>query len=552
MSDNARFSPFPSSRRRFLEAGTALAGAAVMPRILAIPGALAQAGSTMVIAAPATPQSLDCNFDVSLGTFEAVAALYDNILAFETLADSQVETALREDIAFHPDKPGGVNMKGKLAESWELDPSGKRAVFKLREGVKSNWGNELTAEDVKWTWDRKFGLGALGAFYNSVIGLKRPEDVRVEDTYVVSFNVDDPNPLLLKIQANLYCPIYDATKCKEVGGSDDPWATKFIENDSAGFGPYRLSQLTRGQQAVFQARDDYWGGKPAIDTVVFREVPTSAARVQLLRGGAVDIAQYLQPLEIIDLQKAPNVAVETVPASFMIWIELNSKIPPFDNVDVRRAMNFAYPQEQILQTVFQNLASPLTGCMPNIYPGYVENYPYSYDLAQARALLEQAGLGGGFQTTLSYNAGDPVQEPIAILYQSALREIGVELQLRKMPAGTFYNFVSERGQPMIFYVDSPWCPDPGYSMQLYFDSESFVNYSNYSNPRVDELLAETASTADEQARLDMMAEAQRIVMDEAPWTFIAYPNYTMARKSDLMGWTYYTSNNIRFQDFHRG
>jgi peptide/nickel transport system substrate-binding protein len=552
MSDNARFSPFPSSRRRFLEAGTALAGAAVMPRILAIPGALAQAGSTMVIAAPATPQSLDCNFDVSLGTFEAVAALYDNILAFETLADSQVETALREDIAFHPDKPGGVNMKGKLAESWELDPSGKRAVFKLREGVKSNWGNELTAEDVKWTWDRKFGLGALGAFYNSVIGLKRPEDVRVEDTYVVSFNVDDPNPLLLKIQANLYCPIYDATKCKEVGGSDDPWATKFIENDSAGFGPYRLSQLTRGQQAVFQARDDYWGGKPAIDTVVFREVPTSAARVQLLRGGAVDIAQYLQPLEIINLQKAPNAAVGTVPASFMIWIELNSKIPPFDNVDVRRAMNFAYPQEQILQTVFQNLASPLTGCMPNIYPGYVENYPYSYDLAQARALLEQAGLGGGFQTTLSYNAGDPVQEPIAILYQSALREIGVELQLRKMPAGTFYNFVSERGQPMIFYVDSPWCPDPGYSMQLYFDSESFVNYSNYSNPRVDELLAETASTADEQARLDMMAEAQRIVMDEAPWTFIAYPNYTMARKSDLMGWTYYTSNNIRFQDFHRG
>ena len=552
MSDNARFPRFPVGRRRFLEASSALAGVAVIPRILAIPRAFAQAGSTMVIAAPATPQSLDCNFDVSLGTFEAVAALYDNVLAFETMPDQQVPTATREDIAFHQDKPGAVNMKGKLAESWELDPSGKRAVFKLREGVKSNWGNELTAEDVKWTWDRKFGLEALGAFYTSVIGLKRPDGVKVEDTYVVSFNVDEPNPLLLKIQANLYCPIYNSTKCKEVGGSDDPWASKFIENESAGFGPYRVAQLTRGQQAVFQARDDYWGGKPAVETVVFREVPTSAARVQLLRGGAVDIAQYLQPLEIIDLQKAPNVAVETVPASFMIWIELNAKMPPFDNADVRRAMNFAYPQEQVLQTVFQNLANPLKGCMPNIYPGYVEYYPYSYDPARARELLEQAGLGGGFQTTLSYNAGDPVQEPIAILYQSALREIGVDLQLRKVPAGTFYNFVSERGQPMIFYVDSPWCPDPGYSMQLYFDSKSFVNYSNYSNASVDELLAKTASTADDQARLDMMAAAQKIVMDEAPWTFIAYPNYTMARKADLMGWTYYTSNNIRFQDFRRG
>lgn len=542
----------PIDRRRFLQATTALAGAAVMPRILAIPQAYAQAGSTIVIAAPATPQSLDCNFDVSLGTFDSIGALYDGLLGFEKIPDEGVPTALREDISYHPDKPGGVNMKGKLAESWELDPSGTRAVFKLREGVLSNWGNELTAEDVKWTWDRAFALGALGAFYTDVSGLKRPEDVRVEDKYVVSFNTDNPNPLLLKIQTNLYTPVYDSTKCKEVGGSDDPWARRFIENDSAGFGPYRLQQLTRGQQAVFQARDDYWGGKPAIETVIFREVPTSAARVQLLRGGAVDIAQYLQPLEIISLQGINEVAVETVPASFMIWIELNAKIAPFDNVEVRRAMNFAFPQREVIDTVYQGLASPLNGCMPNIYPGFTgDHYDYEHDLDRAQELLAEAGLGDGFRTTLSYNAGDPVQEPIAIIYQSALRQIGVELELRKVPAGSFYNFVTERQQPMIFYVDSPWCPDPGYSLTLYFDSKSYVNYSNYANDEVDELIAKTAATADEAARLEMMRQAQEIIMREAPWTFIAYPNYTMARRADLQGWTYYTSNNIRFQDFHR-
>jgi peptide/nickel transport system substrate-binding protein len=540
-------------RRAFLKATSALASAAVMPRIIGMSPALAQAGSTMVIAAPATPQSLDCEFDVSLGTFEAIAALYDHLLNFAIIPDPKVPDARREDIAYYADKPGGVNMVGKLAESWEVDPGGRFARFKLREGVKSNWGNELTAEDVKWTWDRKFALGALGAFYTKVIGLKRPEDVKVESRYVVSFNVDEPNPLLLKIQPNLYGgPIYDSVKCKEAGGADDPWAKKFLENNSAGFGPYRLEQLTRGQQAVFKARDDYYFGKPAIDTVIFREVPTSAARVQLLRGGAVDIAQYLQPLEIIDLKSAQNVAVETVDASFMIWIELNAKIAPFDKVDVRRAMNYAFPREQVMQTVYQGLASPLDGCMPNIYPGYQKLSLYAYDLAKAKSLLEQAGVGGGFQTSLSYNAGDPVQEPIAILYQSSLREIGVDLQLRKVPAGSFYNFVSERKQPMIFYVDSPWCPDPGYSLQLYFQSESFVNYSNYVNARVDELLAKAASTADDTVRLEVTGEAQRIVMDEAPWTFIAYPNYTMARKADLKGWTYYTSNNIRFQDFSRG
>lgn len=540
------------SRRNLLQAASASAAAAVMPRILGMGNAMAQGASTLVIAAPATPQSLDCNFDVSLGTFEAIAALYDGLLGFEKVADESVPAALREDTSYHADKPGGVNMVGKLAESWELDPSGKRAVFKLREGVMSNWGNELTAEDVRWTWNRAFELGALGAFYTAVTGLKTPDDIKVEDKYVVSFNVEDPNPLLLKIHTNLYTPVYDSVKCKEAGGSDDPWARKFIENESAGFGPYRLQQLTRGQQAVFQAREDYYGGKPAIDTVVFREVPTSAARVQLLQGGAVDIAQYLQPLEVISLKDVPNVAVETVPASFMIWVELNAQIAPFDNVDVRRAMNYAFPQQEVIKAVYQDLASPLNGCMPNIYPGFSDEFfGYEYDLDKAKELLEKAGHGGGFKTSLAYNAGDPVQEPIAIIYQSALRNIGVELELKKVPAGSFYNFVTDRKQPMIFYVDSPWCPDPGYSLTLYFDSKSYVNYSNYANAEVDGLLADMAATADDSVRLEKAREAQKIIVDEAPWTFVAYPNYTMARKADLNGWTYYTSNNIRFQDFSR-
>src|SRR5258708_39000655 len=110
----------------------------------------------------------------------------------------------------------------------------------------------------------------------------------------------------------------------------------------------------------------------------------------------------------------------------------------------------------------------------------------------AKALLKEAGFAAGFKTSLAYNAGGPVQEPIAILYQTALREIGVELELKKVPAATFYNAVSERKQPMTFYVDSPWCPDVGYSMALYFSSDSFVNYSNYKNEEVDKLIKDTA------------------------------------------------------------
>ena len=232
----------------------------------------------------------------------------------------------------------------------------------------------------------------------STLGLENKEGVKVEGKYTVSINLDNPNPLLAKLQPNLYKPIYDSTKCKQVSNADDPWARKFIENNSAGFGPYRLDQLQRGQQAVFKARADYYRGKPAMDTVIFREVPTSATRASLLQGGAVDIAQYLQPLEIIKLRGQKGVAVDSVDASFMIWLELNAQIAPFDNAKVRQAMNFAFPQEQVLKTVFQGLAAPLNGCMPNIYPGFTDKFwKYKYDPDMAKALLKEAGLVVRFQ-----------------------------------------------------------------------------------------------------------------------------------------------------------
>ncbi len=539
------------NRRDVLKRGASLAGAVALPGGV-ISNAIAATSTTLVIAAPATPQSLDCNFDVSLGTFEAIAALYDNLLEFKKIPDPKQPGASREDIADHPDMPAGIAVQGKLAESFELDPAGKFIRFQLRQGINSNWGNELTAEDVKWTWDRKFGLGAIGAFYLSTLGLENKEGVKVEGKYTVSINLDHPNPLLAKLQPNLYAPIIDSTQCKQESTTDDPWARKFLENNSAGFGPYRLDHMQRGQQAVFKAREDYYRGKPAMDTVIFREVPTSATRASLLQGGAVDIAQYLQPLEIIKLRNEKGVAVDSVNASFMIWLELNTQIEPFGNLKVRKAMNFAFPQEQVLKTVFQGLASPLNGCMPNIYPGFTDKFwAYKYDPEMAKALLKEAGLSSGFKTSIAYNAGDPVQEPIAILYQTALRYIGVELELKKFPPATFYNAVSERKQPIIFYVDSPWCPDAGYSMTLYFNSKSFVNYSNYKNDDVDALIRDTARTNDQAKRLTMMTNAQQTVMSEAPWVFIAYPGYHMTRRANLKGFTYYTSNNIRFQDFSR-
>ncbi len=217
---NLSCGPFANlNRRNVLQAASAAAAAAVMPRILQIPSAMAQGGSTLVVAAPATPQSLDCNFDVSLGTFEAIAALYDGLLGFEKIPDREGSDGAARRHRLSRRQAGWRQHGGQAGRELGARPERQRAVFKLRQGVKSNWGNELTAEDVRWTWNRAFELGALGAFYTAVCGLKKPEDIKVEDKYTVSFNVEEPNPLLLKIHTNLYTPVYDSVKCKAEGGA---------------------------------------------------------------------------------------------------------------------------------------------------------------------------------------------------------------------------------------------------------------------------------------------------------------------------------------------
>src|SRR6218665_3970184 len=248
----------PLSRRSVLRLGAAAGALAFAPGLVG-PSFAQDRAKTLVVGAPATPLSLDVENSLSLGTIDTVAAFYDYLIGFNTVPDPKVEGVMREDLKPDPALPGGYNLKGFLAESWEFAPDGKSVKFTLRQGVLSNWGNELTAEDVKYTFDRKFEVKGAGAFMTGVMGLSGKDAVKVEDKYVVSFKLDKPNPILMIVCGHLANPIFDATKCKEMATADDPWARKFLDTNVAGFGPYALKEVTRGQQLVATARSDYWG-----------------------------------------------------------------------------------------------------------------------------------------------------------------------------------------------------------------------------------------------------------------------------------------------------
>jgi peptide/nickel transport system substrate-binding protein len=285
-------------------------------------------------------------------------------------------------------------------------------------------------------------------------------------------------------------------------------------------------------------------------TIVYKEVPASPQRVALVQGGDADVAQYLRPRELRLLSRTKGVRVDAIRGTQQTWIELNAKMKPFDSVQVRQAMNYAFPQDEVIRTVYQGYGQPLRTGIPTLYPAATEKFwTYRHDPEKAKALLRQGGHPDGFSATLSYNAGVPEQEEIATIYQTALRDVGVDLKLNKLPAGTFYDYVSKRSQAMIFYTDAPWNPDPGYANTLYFHSKSFVNYSNYVNKRVDTLIDRGLGMVDLKKRIPMYQQVQKIYMAEAPWVFIVRPAPALAVRDNVRGWVYYTSNNVRFQDF---
>ena len=179
-------------RRDFLRGAAAVTavGAAAQDKARA-----ADTNKTLVIASPATPQGLDLEYDASLGTIDIAGGFYDTPLAYKKIPDPTSPDVLREDTGVHPELPYGLALEGRLAEKWELAPDGKRVTFTMRQGVKSNWGNLLTAEDVRYSWERRFNSKGNGSFMASMLGTTF-DHIKVESPQVVSFHFEKQTPLI--------------------------------------------------------------------------------------------------------------------------------------------------------------------------------------------------------------------------------------------------------------------------------------------------------------------------------------------------------------------
>src|SRR5207249_4938827 len=203
-------------------------------------------------------------------------------------------------------------------------------------------------------------------------------------------------PMALDTVALSNNAILDADEVKAHASTDDPWAAEWLKRNPAGVGPYRLVKNEPGVEIVLEATPNYWRPKPPFERIVLKLVPNEADRVLLLKRKAVQLVAGrpgLSPKNVKSLEGEPGLKVFTVGDTACNYLAMNQKKPPFDNLLVRLAVNYAIPIQAILPSVLYGYGVQMTSPIPNLTPSHLGTYsPYKHDIARAQSLMKEANV----------------------------------------------------------------------------------------------------------------------------------------------------------------
>ena len=331
-------------------------------------------------------------------------------------------------------------IRPSLATSWSVSADGRTYTFTLRPNVKFASGNPFTAADVKWSLERQINLKGNGAFLTNGV-----DAVVALDPMTVAIHLDAPNPALLPILTDPALSPIDSKLVTAQGGDAGPDAvTKdkaeaWLNQHSAGTGPYVLDSYTPNQQLTMVRNPNYWNGSPKLDRIALRQIPVASDQAQMVQKGDLDIAMVLGPDQAKSLRNTPGVIVKSALALNVVDVMMNNNPQiggPFSNQKVQQAVRYALDYDGILA-----LAAPgsvrAAGILPTNLPGARPTKEVvKADPAHARALLQEANLAdisGNyiFSSTLQSFGIDATL--LAQKIQQDLSAVGIKLTLQDLP-----------------------------------------------------------------------------------------------------------------------
>lgn len=435
-----------------------------------------------------------------------------------------------------------INLKPGLATQWARTPDGAGWRFTLRDNVKFVSGNPMTAADVKFSLDRVRFIQ-----YQSSQYLTNVTSVNVVDDKTVDIMLKNPSEPLLNILAAPSFSITDRKVVESHGGDASPEskskdkATEWLNQNSAGTGPYRLTAWVRNSQIQLVANPNFWGGKPAFQRIVIRHFEDGSAQLLSLRRGDIDVAFNLLPEQVGSLKSdkdvwiARHISLDFVYLALSHSPELNKALA---NKNARQAIGYAIDYDGIRDGLLGGAATRPANFIPVGSLGSTDETTkeigFRQDLDRSKKLLAQAGLPDGFEFEVIYGnsmVAGTSYHVIAQKVQADLARVGIKMKLNPMPqvnVRTLYN--GGKMQSVITYWNPPAVEN---ALWGWATVQRVAKRLNWKPPEsLVKLVDQAATEADQKKQADLWRQYQVAMVDEANLIVLFQPIYQVGvRKS---------------------
>ena len=423
-----------------------------------------------------------------------------------------------------------------LAKDWEISNGGKTYTFFLREDAKFHNGKPVTAQDFKWSMERAADpstlspvvdvyLGDIEGFKDKIQGLTDTiPAIKVIDDHTLSITIDAPKVFFL---SKLTYPTAFVLDRENVEG-DEKWFTH-----PNGTGPFKLAEHAPGEVIRLERNEFYHLGPAKLAGVEFSLSGGDSLlmyendELHVTGVGLINLASVLDPSNPLSAD-----VIQAPPGFDISYFGMNTSEPPFDDVKVRQALNYAADRATLAKVLLEDLVVPANGILPPALPGYSPDIKgYEYNPEKARQLLRESKYGDNLDEmprivlTLPGSFGATVGPVIEAIVQMWRENLGIEMEILQTEWAIFLQDLHEERFQM--FGGLGWIadyPDPENFLDGLFHSQSSNNNSKYSNSEVDSLLEKARVEQDQAVRFETYHQVEQMIMDDAPWVPLWHGN----------------------------
>lgn len=498
-------------------------------------GATPVMAKTLVYCSEGSPEGFDPSLYTTGTTFDASSKpIYNRLVQF---------------------KPGTTELEPAIAESWEVSEDGLEVTFHLRDDVQFQTtdyftpSRALNADDVIWSFERqmdennpyyKLANGSFEYFDSMSMG-ELIQSIEKVDDHTVKFVLTEPNAPFVANLGMDFASIHSKEYEEQLLEAGTP---ELANQQPIGTGPFQFVNYQEDAAIRYQANPDYFRGKQPIDNLVFAITPDAQVRYQKLQAGECQVMPFPNPADVEEMQANDDINVLQEAGLNVAYLAYNTRQPPFDKPEVRKALNMAINKQAIIDAVFQGAGQVAKNPIPPTMWSYnddIQDDPYDPD--KAKQMLADAGV-----ENLQMNIwAMPVQRPYmpnarrtAELMQSDLAKVGVTANIVTYEWGEYLKRAADVDHDGAVILG--WTGDNG-------DPDNFMgtllscagvgtsnNVSEWCHQPFEDLIKKARTLDDQDERAKLYEQAQEVFKEQAPWDTLAHSTVFMPMRKEVTGY----------------